>query len=198
VNPGPSRSILSTFFIVMVLLPASLVASRAVGAQTSAQPPAPAGSLPRTVTIQVKPGPPIVKTPSQTGPVDYSNEPLVIEHSLSAFKYNADGTGQRTLHALIHLQSEAAVRQFGVLNLAYAADSESIELHYVRVRKPDGTVVSTDASAAHDMPSEITQQAPLYSDQRQLQIPIRSLAVGDRLEYEAVVRVRKPEAPGQF
>ncbi len=170
---------------------------RIAGAQTATQ--LPAGSLPRTVTLEkVKPAPQTAKAPEKTGPIDYSNEPLVIEQSLSAFRYNADGTGERTLHAVIHLQSEAAVRQFGIINFSYAADSESVELHYVRVRKADGSVIATEPSAAHDMPAEVTEQAPLYSDQRQLQIPVRGLAVNDRLEYEAVVHVRKPEAPGQF
>ncbi len=147
----------------------------------------------RILKVQPAPAP-----PPAASAADYSNEPLVEERSDTTYRYNADGTGERTLHAVLHLQSDAAVRQFGLLDFTYAADNETVELKYVRVRKADGTVVVTDASAAQDLPAEITRQAPLYSDQHQLQIPVRSLAVGDRLEYEAVIHVRKAEVPGQF
>ncbi len=136
--------------------------------------------------------------PASAKPADYSNEPVVVEHSATIFDYNADGTGERTVRTVLHLQSDAMVRQFGVLSFGYAADTESVEVKYVRVRKPDGTVVSTEASAAQDMPAEVTRQAPLYSDQHQLQVPVRSLSVGDRIEYEIVVHMRKAEAPGEF
>ena len=136
--------------------------------------------------------------PFKNPTIDYSNEPLVQESSTTVYRYNADGTGERTSRAVLHLQSDAAVRQFGVLSFAYAAGNESVELHYVRVRKTDGTLIATDSSAAQDLPAEVTRQAPLYSDQHQLQVPVRSLAVGDRLEYEVVVHMHTAEAPGQF
>ena len=129
---------------------------------------------------------------------DYSNEPLVVEHSATLCRYNADGTGTRTLQVTLHLQSAAAVRQFGVLSFPFAADDERVELASVRVRKADGTVIATDAAAAQDVPAEVTRQAPLYSDLHQLQLPVRSLAVGDRIEYEAVYHAFKANAPGQF
>ena len=128
----------------------------------------------------------------------YADEPLVVEHSASRFLYHADGTGDRTLAQTLHLQSEAAVRQFGVLLFPYAADNDKVEIRFVRVRKPDGTLVPTDPASAQDLPAEVTREAPLYSDQRQLQIPARGLAVGDRLEYEVVVHTRKSDAEGQF
>ena len=149
--------------------------------------------------MTVKPAPPPASTSaSAPAAVDYSSEPLVAEHTDTLFHYNADGTGERTVRAVLHLQSDAAVRQFGLLSLNYAADNEAVEIKYLRVRKADGTVVATDASTAQDLPAEVTRQAPLYSDQHQFQLPVRSLAVGDRLEYEAVVHIRKAESPGQF
>jgi tetratricopeptide (TPR) repeat protein len=154
-----------------------------------------------TYVVQVKPAPKPVSKPGPTvkpGKPDYSNEPFVIEHSLTSYRYNADGTGDRTLSATVQIQSDAAVRAYGLLAFYYASDDESVEVKYVRVLQPDGTTIATEPSAAEDQPSEVTREAPLYSDQRQLQIPVRGLAVGDRLSWQVVVHVHKADAPGAF
>jgi hypothetical protein len=51
---------------------------------------------------------------------------------------------------------------------------------------------------AQDQPAEVTRQAPFYSDIRNKQLPVKSLAVGDQLEYQ-VREVRTiAAAPGHF
>jgi hypothetical protein len=96
------------------------------------------------------------------------------------------------------LQTEAAVKQFGVVTLGFAGNSEHVVFDYVRVRKPDGSVVETPLTDAQEMPQDVTRAAPFYSDLKEVQIPVRSLAVGDRLEYRAREMMTKAEAPGQF
>ena len=73
-----------------------------------------------------------------------------------------------------------------------------MEFQYARVRRPDGTVVETPVGDAQEVPAEVTRQAPFYSDLKEKQLPIRSLRVGDRLEWQARVVISKAEAPGQF
>ena len=48
------------------------------------------------------------------------------------------------------------------------------------------------------MPSPVTTAAPFYSDLKQMQLPIRSLRVGDTLEWQAKIVLFKAEAPDQF
>lgn len=48
------------------------------------------------------------------------------------------------------------------------------------------------------MPAPVTREAPLYSDLKQRQLPVRSLAAGDTLEYDQHIVYRKAEAPNQF
>ncbi len=68
----------------------------------------------------------------------------------------------------------------------------------MRVHKPDGTTVDTPASDAVDMPTEVSREAPLYSDLKEMHVPVRSLARGDVLEYKIDTAITKAEAPGQF
>lgn len=128
----------------------------------------------------------------------YKNEALVFEKSETTIRMRADGTGDRDVHVVMRIQSEGAAQQFGVLAFAYAAAYETPVIRMVRVHKADGSVVDTPAGDAIDMPTEVTREAPLYSDLKEKHLPVRSLSPGDRLEYEVDTAIDKPEAPGQF
>lgn len=128
----------------------------------------------------------------------YRNETIVIERSETTYRMHADGTGERDLHVKLRIQSDGAAQQFGVLGFPYASANEAPVVKFVRVHKPDGSIVDTPAADAMDMPADVSRQAPLYSDLKEKHIPVRSLAAGDTLEYEIDTVIDKPEAPGQF
>lgn len=71
-------------------------------------------------------------------------------------------------------------------------------IEYVRVRKPDSSIVETPASSVLDVATEIATAAPTYSDVRQKQVPVNALGVGDVLEYSVHSVQQTPEVPGQF
>jgi tetratricopeptide (TPR) repeat protein len=129
---------------------------------------------------------------------DYSKEAFVYEEATTKIVFENDGTGTREGGSKVRIQSEAGVQRFGILTFPYQSAIENLEIEYVRVRKPDGSVVSTPADTAQDMPTEITRQAPFYSDLREKQVAVKGLSVGDVLEYYARWRTTKPLAPGQF
>ncbi len=129
---------------------------------------------------------------------NFQKEALVFERSDTTIRMRADGTGERDVHAWLRLQSEGAAREFSVLSFSYAADNEKPTISLVRVHKPDGTTVDTPAAEAIDMAAAVTREAPLYSDLKEKHLPVRSLAVGDTLEYEWHVAIDKAEDPGQF
>ena len=128
----------------------------------------------------------------------YSAEAAVVERWETVYRYNANGTGTKETTVAIRLQSDAALRQFGVVSLPFASGTEHMELDYVRVRRPDGGVAETPVTDAMEIPAEVTRQAPFYSDLKQMQIPVRSLRVGDVLEYRAREVQTKADAPDAF
>lgn len=129
---------------------------------------------------------------------DYSKEAVVFDKLATIYDFNADGTGEKTLTFAARIQSDAAVRQLGVINIPYAAQNERPEMVYLRVRKKDGSVVQTPPEDAQDMPSEVSRIAPFYSDLKEKQIPVKSLSPGDTLEYQVRFHVEKSQAPNQF
>src|ERR1700691_3857421 len=139
---------------------------------------------------------PAEKSPSATQ--DFSKEAYIIERLATHIVAENDGTGTRELTAQVKVLAEAGVKAFAVLNFVYTSANEAVEIDYVRVRKPDGTVVKTPEYNIQDMPGEVTRSAPLYSDIHEKHIAVKGLSVGDVLEYSTRSRIVKPEVPGQF
>ncbi len=122
----------------------------------------------------------------------------MIEQFTQKEKFENDGTSVREDSARIRIQSEAGVQQYGLLSFSYASGTGTFEISYVRVRKPDGSVVETPAESVQDMAAEITRQAPFYSDLHEKHVAVKGLSVGDVLEYRIQEHTTKPLAPGQF
>jgi tetratricopeptide (TPR) repeat protein len=129
---------------------------------------------------------------------DYSKEAFVLEHSSDKFKFQNDGTSTREIDIRVRVQSDAGVQQFGVLKFSYQNSSESFAVDYVRVRKPDGSVVVSPPENFQDMPADVTRAAPFYSDIQEKHIAVKGLGPGDVLEYQVHWQRRKPLDPGQF
>ena len=156
-----------------VLLLASIALSRAFGQDKPAAPPA-------------------------TTPQDFTKEAYVYERHWTRMTAESDGTGTREVTAEVKVLAEAGVKQLAVINFTYTSANEVVDVDYVRVRKPDGTVVKTPDYNVQDMPGEVTRTAPLYSDVHEKHIAVKGLSVGDTLEYQIRFRVVKPEVPGHF
>lgn len=128
----------------------------------------------------------------------YKNEAIVWEHFDTTVRMHADGTGERIVHVVARLQSEGAARQFSVLSIPYASAYETATMDFIRVHKPDGSVVETPTADAIEMPAAVTREAPLYSDLKEKQLPVRSIAANDVIDYQFHTERTKAEAPGQF
>jgi len=131
-------------------------------------------------------------------PQDFSKEAYVYERHWTRMSAESDGTGTREVTAEVKMLGEAGVKNFAVINFTYTSANEVVDVDYVRVRKPDGTVVKTPDYNVQDMPGEVTRTAPLYSDVHEKHIAVKALSVGDTLEYQIRFRVVKPEVPGHF
>jgi len=129
---------------------------------------------------------------------DYPMEAFVVEQSSTRITFENDGTGVREYAARVRIHSDAGVQRYGLLTFSYQGSTESLDIDYVRVQKPDGSTVATSAENTQDMVAEITRAAPFYSDLREKHVAVRGLGVGDTLEYRAQWHVTKPLAPGQF
>ena len=138
------------------------------------------------------------KAKSAPTPGERAGEAYIVEDFINRYSFENDGTATRDSTARVRLQSDAGVQRFGVLIFPYQKAIESVEIEYVRVRKPDGSSVTTPVDDLQDMPSNITREAPFYSDLREKHVAVKSLNVNDVLEYQVHWHQTKSLAPGQF
>ena len=136
--------------------------------------------------------------PNSASPANYSQEAVVIEHFSTKLQFQNDGTAQKETTMRARVQSDAGVQQMGLLRYLYLEANETPEVVYVRLRKPDGTVVITPPESIQDQPSEVTRLAPFYSDLREKHIAVKGLSAGDVLEYQYRSHTHTPLIPGQF
>ena len=123
---------------------------------------------------------------------------FTIEKLDTSVRFAADGTSERTRTLRVKLESDAAVRSPAFCSMSYNSENEQLVVDYVRVRKADGSVVETPQSNIQETASPVTSAAPMYSDLRVKQIPVRALANGDWLEYQFRWVETKPMIPNQF
>src|SRR5260370_13297497 len=128
----------------------------------------------------------------------YGKEPYIYELIQSAVHFEPDGKGHRDLILRVRIQSESAVHEFGLLVYSFSSKFESLEVIYARVRKPDGTVVETPASDIQERDSAVSREAPMYTYEREKQLAIKSLSVGDSLEAHFRWTVHDRITPGHF
>jgi uncharacterized protein DUF3857/transglutaminase superfamily protein/tetratricopeptide repeat protein len=145
--------------------------------------------------------PPATPSPQAAVPSkapSFDKEPYVFELIENKIRYEADGKGQRELSVRVRVQSESAVRELGLLVYPYESAFESLDVVYARVLKSDGTIVNTPPSDVQELDSAVSRQAPMYTDQREKHIAIKSLSVGDVLEVKLRWTIHDPIAPGYF
>ncbi|HUN84759.1 MAG TPA: DUF3857 domain-containing protein [Terracidiphilus sp.] len=148
-------------------------------------------------SAQTQQSPQAIPSSAQKSP-DVSREALVFDKLISRIRLEADGTGTRETTAAVRILADAGVKQMAVLTFTYTASNQQMDIGYVRVRKPDGTIVVTPDYNVQDMPADVSREAPMYSDIHQKHVAVKGLGVGDTLEYQVTQRTLKPEVPGQF
>jgi Flp pilus assembly protein TadD len=131
-------------------------------------------------------------------PTDYSQEPFVIEQYHTTARFENDGTSERDLAVRIRVQSDAGVQQLGELVFGYSSANEVMDVHFVRVKKKDGSVITASADAVKDMTAAVVRDTPEYTDYQEKHVTVPSLHAGDTIEYEIATRTVTALAPGNF
>lgn len=143
---------------------------------------------------------PLPQTPStgKSDKPDYSQEPYIIKDLNSRVRFENDGTGRKTFEAVVQIQSDLGVQQWGQLVFGYSSANEKMDVEYVRVKKADGQVITAGPDAVQDLSAGVARFAPMYTDFREKHVTVPALRPGDTLEYKVVTTTETPLAPNQF
>jgi Tfp pilus assembly protein PilF len=128
---------------------------------------------------------------------DFAQESLVVERLRTTCRFEADGTGSKSIAARVSIRNDSGVKASGQIPASYDAGFETVTIKG-RVIKPDGVATEIPPSAVQEVSSPVVRLAPIYSDIREKHLVVPGLGVGDILEYEIQVVRTAALCPGHF
>ncbi|MEO1367939.1 MAG: DUF3857 domain-containing protein, partial [Acidobacteriota bacterium] len=114
----------------------------------------------------------------------------------NSYRFAADGSSTVRVDAEIRVLGSAAIQQLGQLYFPYAGDISRLEVHYIRVVKPDGRELEASRDLFKDLDAPVPGGFPIYSNLRLLHVTAPPFEVGDRLHYLVDVHFDPLEVPG--
>ena len=110
----------------------------------------------------------------------------------------ADGREESTYRQIIEILRPEAVDRYREQQFSYAPKHQRFTLNWIRVVKPDGTVVSAAPSQVQesDVPAQFGD--PTYSDQKVVRVSLTGVAPGTLVDLSYTTTELKPFLPGDF
>ena len=129
-------------------------------------------------------------------PADYPEETKVVLLDDGVIRLEADGRGTKTYRYVVQILREDAVEDYEELRFSYAPGHERLTLNWVRVLRPDGTVISEGPT--HRQESDVPAQMgnPVYADRRVLRLSLSGIAAGTIVDYSYTTEELKPFLEG--
>jgi hypothetical protein len=129
---------------------------------------------------------------------DYPDDDAVYLLDDGVVRLEADGRGTRTFRQVVQVLDEDDLESWSERSFSWAPAHEKFTLNWVKILKPDGTVVS--AAPTHEQDSDIPAQMgnPVYADTKVKRISLSGLEAGMIIDISFTTEELKPFRPGDF
>ncbi|HET8762126.1 MAG TPA: DUF3857 domain-containing protein, partial [Gemmatimonadales bacterium] len=113
-------------------------------------------------------------------------------------RFEADGRSVRTFRQVVQILRPEATEGYQEFTFSYAPGHEKMTVNWIRVVKPDGTVISP--APTHDQESDVPASVgnPVYTDRRVQRYSISGVAPGTIVDWSYTTEELKPFLPGDF
>jgi transglutaminase-like putative cysteine protease len=131
-------------------------------------------------------------------PADYPDETAAFLLDDGVIRLNADGTGTRTFRQIVQLLRPEAAERYREQRFSYAPKHQKFTLNWIRVVKPDGTVISAKPLQVQesDVPAQLGD--PTYSDRKVIRVSLTGVEAGTLVDYSTTTEELKPFLRGDF
>jgi transglutaminase-like putative cysteine protease len=131
-------------------------------------------------------------------PRNHPGESAVLLLDDGVIRYEADGTGTETYRQVTQILTPDAVEEYAEREFTYAPGHQRLTVNWIRVVRPDGTVLSEAPSQAQDadIPASLTD--PVYTDTKVRRYSLSGVAPGTLVDWSYTVEEVKPFLPGDF
>jgi hypothetical protein len=131
-------------------------------------------------------------------PTRYPDEPYIILLDDGVVRYEANGRGTRTYRSVVQILQADAVENWAEQEFSYSRGHEKLTVNWVRVVRPDGSVVSETPSQVQDADVPATMGDPVYSDRKVRRYSLSGVAPGTIVDFSYTVEELKPFLAGDF
>jgi hypothetical protein len=128
----------------------------------------------------------------------HGGEPYVLLLDDGIVRYEADGRGTRTYRQVTQILTQSAVEQFAEHAFSYAPGHQRLTVNWIRVVRPDGTVVSDTPPHVQDADVPATLGDPVYTDEKVRRYSLSSVAPGTIVDWSYTLEELKPQVTGDF
>ncbi len=189
----PAFSVASSATIATLAALASIATiTRSAQAQPPAQSAAPA-SLPRKASL---PSDSIVAWAADTSRSG-TLELAILLDAMDA-RIEPDGTGTRTMRSVVHVLQQSAVNNMAERRFTWQPSRQDLTIDWVRVLRPDGTVVSDAPSTDQTADATANMQNPMYVDSRTRRMSLSGVAANTIVDVQYTITDRAPWRTGDF
>lgn len=132
-------------------------------------------------------------------PATHEGESTHVLSDFTTMRVESDGTVIKTFRRVIQVLTDAGASQLREQQFGYVPGHQSIAVHWLRVVRPDGSVVSPAPTHIQesDIPAPIST-SPIYSDQKIVRMSLSGVTAGTILDVEFTLNEHKPALKGDF
>jgi hypothetical protein len=131
-------------------------------------------------------------------PADHPDESAVFLLDDGVVVVQADGQERRTFRQIVQILKQDAVERYAEHSFSWSPDNEQVTVNWIRVVRPDGSVISAGPAQQQesDVPAEMG--APVYANRKVIRVSMSGVAVGTIVDYSYTTVKKRSWVPGDF
>jgi transglutaminase-like putative cysteine protease len=131
-------------------------------------------------------------------PAAYPDDDVVLLLDDGVVRYEMDGTGVETYRQVTQILTTDAVTDLAEHEFSYSPGHQRLTVNWIRVVRPDGTVVSEAPTQVQDADVPAAMDNPVYSDTKVRRYSLSGVAPGTIVDWSYTVEELKPFLTGDF
>lgn len=131
-------------------------------------------------------------------PAQHAEEDAVYLLDDGVIRLEADGSGTRTFRQVVQVLKPGAATRLQEQSLSWSPQHQKLTVNWVRVVKPDGTVVSDTPSQVQESDVPAARSTPVYTDRRVRRMSLSGVAPGTLVDVSWTIEETKPFMPRDF
>jgi transglutaminase-like putative cysteine protease len=131
-------------------------------------------------------------------PAEYPDEAVVLLLDDGVVRREVDGTGVTTYRQVTQILSPEVVKDYAEHEFSYSPGHQRLTINWIRVVRPDGSIVSDAPTQVQDADVPATLSDPVYSDTKVRRFSLSGVAPGTIVDWSYTVEEQKPFFPGDF